>query len=185
MDRMLGFMGTCALLGALTVSAETEAQAQEELIVNGGFESPQLSSSTWHTFTSIPGWGLSYGPSIEVQKRVAGSPYEGNQFVELDSHSNSGIFQDISTSPRASYRLSLAFSPRPGTSADDNILEIYWAGELLATVTRPGNGLSDTRWTRLSYNVTATSSTTRLELRDAGISNGLGTYVDAVSLQPW
>jgi len=179
--RMLAFVGL--IVGGVFIG-QASALAQEELVVNGSFEAPQLTHGTWHTFVSLPGWNLAQGPAIEIQNNVAGSPYAGRQFVELDSSSRSSIFQDISTQPERRYRLSLAFSPRPGTPLSDNILEIYWNGQYLDSVARPGDGLSDTQWTVLSYTVTATRWSTRLELRDAGVSNGLGSYVDEVSLRP-
>lgn len=166
------------------LGAAAEEVDQGELIVNGSFEQPQLAPNTWHTFLSIPGWRLQYGGSIEIQNRVAGDPADGNQLVELDSYESSGIFQDILTVPGATYHLSLSFSPRPGRSASDNALEIYWDDQFLDSHSRPGEGLANTHWTRLSYRVTATSTVTRLVLADVGISNGYGPYVDAVSLLP-
>ncbi|MDC3953567.1 DUF642 domain-containing protein [Polyangium jinanense] len=177
---MIGMVGVIA--SGMIVGSEASALAQE-LIVNGSFEEPHLASETWRTFNSIPGWRLARGADIEIQDYVAGSPHIGSQHVELDSHSSTSIFQDIPTRPGQAYTLSLAFSPRPGTPANDNILKIHWDGRYLDTVMMSGEGLSDTRWTTKSYIVTATGQTTRLELRDAGISNGLGTYVDAVSLR--
>lgn len=178
----IGYFAALALSGAVPgVVAEALAQ---ELVVNGSFEEPQLAPGTWFTLQSILGWRLASGHSIEIQNHVAGEPADGNQLVELDSYASSAIYQDIPTVPGATYRLSLSFSPRPGRSASDNVLEIYWDGRFLDSQSRPGDSLSNTRWTRLSYMVTAASSLTRLELRDVGVSNGYGTYVDAVSLQP-
>ncbi|WP_437659681.1 DUF642 domain-containing protein [Sorangium sp. So ce1182] len=171
-------------LSAIVMGMSADAQAQAELIVNGDFEEPQLAHRTWQTFVSITGWRLSRGSSIEIQNRVAGSPASGNQLVELDGWDSSAIYQDVSTVPGNTYRLTMAFSPRPGRPASDNVLEVYWNNQILDWQSRPGDGLQDTSWIWLSYRVTATSSLTRLELRDAGVSNSYGTYVDSVSLRP-
>ena len=54
-----------------------------ELVNNGSFEEPYLGPNRWQPFQQIEGWTLAYGPAIEVQNNVAGSPHDGEQFVEL------------------------------------------------------------------------------------------------------
>ena len=95
---------------ALAVLAIIGTQAQAtNLIVNGGFEEPNLASGTWNVYTSIPGWTTTVGHSIEVQDNVAGAPYEGGQHVELDSYGNSGMEQIISTVEDQWYDLNFFF----------------------------------------------------------------------------
>ncbi len=113
----------------------------------------------------------------------------GAQFVELDSFepcggcgASTGIFQDLATEPGAGYTLSFFFSARPTVSAVDNVLIVKWNGATIATLQADGTFLSDTAWTLHSYQVQATSSSTRLEFDDGGISNGAGTYLDGVSV---
>ena len=55
---------------------------------------------------------------------------------------------------------------------------------LVTVVSASGEGATDARWTRVAFRVRATSNGSRLELRDGGTSNGSGTYVDDVSIQP-
>jgi len=150
-------------------------------IVNGSFEQPALPPNSWNVFPSIPGWSLSFGPGIEVQNNYAGSPADGTQFVELDSHASSGIYQDLSTVPGVTYTLSFQFSARPGVA--DNVLEVRWGSSTLAVRTLDGTSLCDTLWQYYEYSVTATTSTTRLEFREAGISDSLGVYVDGVRIR--
>jgi len=157
-----------------------------DVIVNGSFESPVIPEGTVRYFRSLPGWDLAYGPSqgIELQRRVVGSPAVGDQHVELDSYGSCGIRQTVATQPGREYELSFFFSPRPGTPTADNVLGIKWEGGQFDTLSADGSGLTDTRWTRYSYLVSATGASARVEFDDLGVSNGVGTYLDGVSLVP-
>jgi hypothetical protein len=158
--------------------------ARGPLIRNGSFEAPALGDGQWQTFPAIPGWQLSGGSSIEVQSRAAGSPSDGRQLVELDGESSSGIFQDVRTVPGATYVLRLAFSPRPGTEPVDNQLSVRVDGREVGRAQGDGRRLRDTRWRYVTFRFVAASPVTRIELVDVGRSNGVGTYVDDVSLMP-
>jgi len=151
------------------------------LVTNGGFESPDIGTGSFQQLSSISGWTAGTG-LIEIQDHVAGSPYEGAQFMELDSNQSSSAYQDLATVAGQTYTLSFAFSARPGTGAGDNILGIYWDGTLLDTLTADGSNLRDTDWHVFTYTVMASGGTTRLQFADQGVSNSLGTYVDAVSV---
>src|SRR5262249_3979175 len=65
----------------------TTAAGTNELI-NGGFEQPAISGFNTF-FPSIPGWALAPGTgggSIELEgPTFVGTPFEGNQFVEMNS----------------------------------------------------------------------------------------------------
>lgn len=120
-------------------------------------------------------------------------PYEGDQYAELDTdwygpgHPQNGepasvrIYQDISTTPGRKYQLTFAFSPRPNTPAGDNILEVKWDGGTVATI-GPIAGDGNTNWTLYTYEVAASSNSTRLEFIDKGNANSLGTFLDDVTL---
>ncbi len=148
------------------------------LIVNGGFEDPDIPSNTFQLFDSIPGWVRTSGPPvIEIQDNVAGSPFEGDQFVEVDFYS---IAQTIPTVAGQQYLLTYAYSPRPFVPASSNPVDIYWDGSLLQSIT--GDGGSNTMWEVQQFAVTASSSSTVLEFASADFSDiGLGGYIDAVS----
>jgi hypothetical protein len=164
----------------LLFSFATLSLHASSIVVNGSFELPALSYGSWSPFPSIPGWSLASGPAIEVQNHVAGNPFDGNQFVELDSSAESAIFQDLPTITGVQYYLSFAFSPRPGVPV--NIMGVSWDGSSVTTVSADGTGLLDTSWTVYSFTVTASSATTRLQFSGLGPSDQLGEYVDAVSV---
>jgi hypothetical protein len=156
------------------------ALAGPNLIVNGGFESPTIGDGSYAIFPAIPGWTSTMGDGIEIQRWIAGTPYEGNQFVELDSNNSSNMYQEIATASGKTYQLSFAYSPRPGVPASSNNINIYWDGNLLDSLT--GDGAGDTVWTVYSYAVKASLQSTRLEFRDMGYSDSLGGYLDDVQL---
>lgn len=161
-----------------------QAQAQGSLVQNGGFEAPALPQGGYQMLPAIPGWSIASGPGIEVQHRVAGSPAEGNQHVELDSNSPTAIYQDLRTVPGASYELSFAFSARAESSAASNRVEVWFGGQRVAVAQASGEGSSDTRWVNFTVPVRASAPVSRLEFRDVGAADGLGSYIDSVSLVP-
>jgi hypothetical protein len=134
-------------------------------------------------FGSIPGWSTTFGAGIEIQDHVAGSPYDQDQFVELDSNNNSGMIQaSIATTAGNDYLVSFAYSPRPGRSANDNGVDVYFDGALLISLATSGIGLSDTSWTLYSFPVIATGAVSSLEFRAVGASTSFGGYLDAVNV---
>ena len=108
-----------AVLGAAAVATlalgscpGVVAAAPADLVTNGGFENPALGWGSWSVFSSIPGWSRTSGCGIEIQNHVAGSPFEGRQYTELDSHCPTAISQVLVTDPCRYYTLSYAFSAR-------------------------------------------------------------------------
>jgi len=184
---------TAAVAASLVASAPAGAA---ELAVSGGFESPDIPTNSFSVFSSIPGWTPVNACGIEVQDRVAGTPLQGGQFVELNSKCKSGVSQTLTLQPSRTYRVSFAFSPRPGTPADYNRMTVAWNGLLKATV-GPVAGGADTAWTRHTFTATAAStaaskfSSNTLSFYSqatdptqslAQTGPALGVYLDAVSV---
>jgi hypothetical protein len=181
---------------ALSVLSAARAQLGPNLVVNGSFEDPVVNSpSGWDVFPSIPGWTLSYGPAIEIQRQYNGwSAAHGSQWVELDAdtipptgtNGSIGIYQDIPTIPGAVYQLSFAFSPRPGYHPNDEPYDgvrVLWGGNHVATITADGRPLSQPNWVYYTYTLVASGTLTRLEFQDAGLyNNTYGAYIDDVRL---
>lgn len=171
--------------GFLTISALLVATspADASLILNGSFENPNIPTGTFAIFGSIPGWTTTFGSGIEIQDHVAGSPFDLDQFVELDSNNNSGMIQTpVATVAGTNYLVSFAYSPRPGRSASDNGIDVLFDGALLISLATSGIGLSDTSWTVYNFLVGATGATSSLEFRAVGASTSFGGYLDAVSV---
>ncbi len=157
---------------------------RNDLVVNGSFEQPSLRRGEWQVLPGIQGWFVTSGPGIEVQSGTTGRPYEGRQLVELDGHAPTGIAQDLPTQRGRRYMVQLAFSARPGTPAADNRVGVYWDGELVAQIEADGSRNNDTSWQVLTIFVRARGDGSRLELRDEGTPNSLGTYIDDVHVVP-
>jgi hypothetical protein len=192
-NKLGSFLATASALTLLPMALAKPAAAYvpaspvtTNLVTNGSFENTPLGYGSWNTFNSIDGWNLSagsLGSGIEVQNHVAGNPFDGNQFVELDSNAVTGIYQDLSTQVGKTYQLTFAFSPRPGTDEAHNLLNVNWGNQSVASLSANGSGLADTAWKTFTYNLVATSATTRLSFNDFGsVSDSLGTYIDKVGV---
>lgn len=155
-----------------------------ELMVNGGFELPSLAQGSYQQPSEIVGWRRSFGDGIEVQNHVAGSPAEGAQHVELAAEAPTGIYQDVAVRAGARYDLAFSYSPRPGVGGPEgNTVDVLVNGERVTTLAASGEGLADTRWMRVVIPVRATSSSLRVEFRDASAPDTVGGYIDGVSLR--
>jgi hypothetical protein len=166
-----------AMAGALLISGTASA-----MIINGGFEDPDIPFNTFAIFPSITGWTASTG-SIEIQDNIAGSPFEGDQFVELDAFFPSVIFQNVGgLIVGQTYDLSFALSARGATSvALDNVLSVSWDG---TNVFNDQAATINPEWTVHSVIVTASATSNVLEFADASPNEkfGLGVYIDDVQL---
>ncbi len=166
-----------------------------DLIVNGGFEDPNLSNGQWqvYTGTTVPGWAVVGGAGLEIQDHAAGNPHGGSQLAELDSHgagSQSTIEQVISTVPGQKYRLTFWHSPRPNNGpAGDNtiawtVLVTSTSGVMInSTVENSSIGGSATSWTQETYNFIALDTQTTVKFADAGNqADTLGGYLDDIAV---
>jgi Protein of unknown function (DUF642)/PEP-CTERM motif len=178
------FLGVLPLSVAVKPAAAIVPQSTPtNIVTNGSFENPKLNNGGWGLFNSIEGWNVLEGSqgNIEVQNNAAGKAFDGNQLVELDSTGVSGIFQNLATVIGQTYKLEFAFSPRPGVA--ENTLNVKWGDKLVDTLTANGASLGETMWKTFTYNLVATSTTTRLSFDNFGEkSDSLGTYIDKVSV---
>lgn len=168
------------LLMAIALFALTSQvnAAPVNLVVNGSFENPDIRSGTWSTYSSIPGWSTT-GAGVEIRDNVVGTAYDGTQFAELDSKSNSSIYQTLSTTAGKAYTLTFAYSPRINQPASTNPIEVYWNNALLSSITGTGGKVNN--WILYSFVVNGTGQDV-LKFAAAGISDSLGGGLDAVSV---
>lgn len=174
------------------------------LVVNGGFESPIVTNgSGWQLYdngTEGLGWTVAWRDAfegapetakLELHRGVNGwLSDEGSQHAELDSdwgYNNNEeasviISQDIPTIPGHTYELSYAFSPRPGTYEDDNIIQVKVDGSNVDTQGGFAGG-ANTLWNIYSVNFFATGSSTNIAFQDSGYPNSVGTFLDNVSVR--
>ncbi len=188
-----------------------EISEVQTLIPDSGFENPEVTAGAqWDVFNSPAGaWNVLWRDDIpatfgsqnrpnparlEIHEGVLGAAFEGNQYTELDSDwggpldSGNGepasvtIYQDIPTTPGNTYRIKFAFAPRPNTVAAENKLEVRWGGDPVfdsGNVADPNGGIE---WQPMTFDVLATTTTTRLQFTDLGTANSLGTFLDDIKL---
>ena len=176
------------------ISGSAYAAAGPNLVVNGSFESPAVPLGTFGIFPVIPGWN--FGPTlnslstgIEIQNNVAGSPAvlpagalpAGQQFAELDSDGSSNYFQSIPTIPGNTYRLEFLYSPRPNTPAAENVFRAIGGNQ--SVVLGPLTSGTNTMWANYSFTFVASALSTEIRFEDLGPSDGLGSYIDRVSVR--
>lgn len=161
----------------LALSTQVNA-AGVNLVTNGSFENPDIPTGTWSVHNAISGWTTT-GAGVEIRDNVVGTAYDGEQFAELDSHSNSAIQQILNTTFGQSYLLSFAYSPRIGQPEDTNGISVTWNGVELGPISNTGG--SSHIWTVFDFMVTGTGSDI-LEFAALGIDDSLGGSLDRVSV---
>lgn len=180
-----------------------------ELVVNGGFEVPNVETGAkWDIFesgTTGLGWSAEWlnnvggaqpdKGQVELHKNgvVSGwTAHGGDQYTELDSDwggpsSNQGgenasvkLYQDLITKVGGNYTVTFWASPRPGQSSTDNSIRVK-VGDIDSVVNAVTG--SSTVWSKYTYTFEATSGVTRLEFSDAGPGNSYGGFLDDVSVK--
>ena len=156
------------------------SKSTTNLIVNGSFEDPNCD---WGMYDSVTGWkGL--GDKIEIGRThhfgVTGAT--GQNVLELDANKTcvdgNGVYQDVQTSNGQQYELSLDVAARNCTDLASNVIEVWWAGEKVATIAP-----TTTELTTYTFTVEGTGSLDRLELREAaGTDDSVGGIIDNVTL---
>ena len=181
------------------------------VFIDGGFENPEVTNAAqWDIFPSpAGGWNVewrsdipaTFGPqnrpaiaNIEFHEGVLGLADEGDQYVELDTDwagpngvgdgepASVTIYQDIATTPGATYQISYAFAPRPNTPASDNRVEMRWGGVVENDTGNVAGAGGPILWTTINDTVVATTTSTRIQFTDLGTANSLGSFVDDFSL---
>ncbi|WAC72965.1 DUF642 domain-containing protein [Roseateles sp. SL47] len=153
------------------------AATDDNLLVNGSFESNVLRNGTWANFGSIDGWTVG-NKGVEVRDNISGSALDGQNFVELDSTGNSSISQSFATVAGYTYELSFSYANRPDNrGAASN--GISWSvGSLSGTV---GQNTS-TSWATYTTTFVGTGDVMTLSFAGIGRSDSYGTSLDNVSV---
>lgn len=182
-----------AWLGLWLMSA-TSARASDlvgsNLIVNGGFELPDVSSGCWHVYTDqefeATKWHVTAGPGFEIIDNEA-LAHGGTQFAELDGIYSSTIAQTVPTTPGTPYRLQFWYTPKPrngfyASPEGDNRIDIKVDG-VVKYIVGPGRaGETKVAWQQHFLEFVATSATTTVSFADAGLSNGHGGFLDDLEM---
>lgn len=150
------------------------------LIVNGSFENPVITSS----FLPVPngsgtiaGWTVT-GISVDIvnQNYLSGYPArDGNQFIDLAGTPGPGhIEQSFATTMGQSYNVYFSGS----TNNLGNQMQVYLNGSLLYNITTPPQGT----WVDYGFSFQATSNTSSIGFGTA-ITGNQGPLVDRVIVE--
>lgn len=179
LNRVTRFAAAC-IVGAVFATG-----ASASIVQNGSFEDNPGVSGTWSVFASLPGWTVDSGPGIELQTQptLGLTPFDGDYYAELDSHSNSSISQMV-TLGEGWHSLNFAYSPRTYDPTTNGI-SFGIAGLVFDFITGPGAGTSVGSWTEiaLKFNV-ATAGTYKLFFDATTNSDSYGGFVDDISIAP-
>ncbi|QQA43993.1 Hint domain-containing protein [Pelagovum pacificum] len=157
----------------------------EDLIVNGSFEDFTGVTDTAYggvATGSIIGW-TSYDPNntFDLHDDGKGNTYATDGTHTLDmggSPNNLHVYQDIpGVMEGETYDLSFDAGDLDFTA--NNILEVYWNGELIDTIDAVDGGMQN-----YSYELIGGSGngSNRLEFRETGVIDNHGTQIDNVQL---
>lgn len=173
-------MKTITALAALSLTLAS-ASANANIVVNGDFENPGVAPGTFTIFsTPFPGWNVRN--DVEIRNALVGNANSGSNYAELDTAKNGSIDQKVATTVGAIYQISFAYSPRAGVEASSNGIEAFFSGVSLGVFT--GSGLANTGnvWQNYTFNVTSAFTTSLIEFRAVGTSDGFGGSLDSVSI---
>jgi hypothetical protein len=171
---------------AFALSVTSTAQAASTAGFIDSFENPE-NTQNWQVYDDFGDW-TSEGAGIEIQTSgVVVDAYDGDQYVELDSHSNSSMTRLVDLGG-GDYTLSWYYQPRTGTT-NDNVIEVVLEGVNIPVRLDldPGDGVrtQNTDWELISSNFSLdTAGTYALTFSAAGVDNSLGGFIDLVSLAP-
>jgi hypothetical protein len=154
------------------------ALAGSNLIDNGSFEANAQAAGSWSIAANLTDW-IGGANGIELRNDVAGTAFDGSNFVELDTTANSSMSQSFATVVGRTYELSFAYAARPDNKgAASN--GISWSAGDHSNIVFGTN--TDTAWTVVNTSFVATSTKTTLSFAAVGISDSYGTSLDDVSV---
>ncbi len=174
---------TTGTVKAATVSTNCTAP---DGLVNGGFESPDVSPNSFQQIASIPGWKVTGDSVFEVWHGYA-PPALGAQNIELNANAPATVYQSITTVPGQTLHWSLQHRGRFGN--DTMRVSINADGAALVQQAQFTTGTA--AWQRYSgvYVVPAGQTSTRLSLTSVSTTSepgqnnaaSVGNLVDDVS----
>jgi len=129
---MFRFTSCLAVFVALVA---VERVSAVEMVINGGFESPQI-TGRWQTYypppsPQIPGWTVVNGDVDIVTDDVWGSPFEGTQFLDLNGNVPGTIEQTFATTAGLPYRLSFRYSTNSAMDSSSGVVSVFGGAESL------------------------------------------------------
>ncbi|WP_372914636.1 filamentous hemagglutinin N-terminal domain-containing protein, partial [Sandarakinorhabdus sp.] len=175
--------GTLLIQGPVTAAATTGLSGPN-LLVNGGFDSGDLSG--WNNENS----GRSFAWFVDGATHFDLGPFNGTSFASTGClFTSCTLSQVFNTTLGANYRLSFAFNPGDNASAGQASASALFNG---ASLFSQNIGLGPNAWTVYTADITATSSTSTLSFQAfqnpafSGLDEvyfGLRSVVPSLSIQ--
>jgi choice-of-anchor C domain-containing protein len=108
----------------------------------------------------------------------------GKFSVDLNGDGNGSVFQDLSTTPGASYELSFAIAGHMGCGGPVKTMDVMWGGKKVKSVTfdTAGHSYADMGWRRETATLVAEVASTRLEFITT-TAGTCGPAIDEVTLK--
>ena len=190
-DTITGGEGNDTIFGDFGSGASGAGDLNQ--IMNGSFEDVSGLTSTFYGFVgtgSIPGWTTS-DPNDEIDIHNDGRDgqvaTDGANWLDLEaSPGNIRIGQDVQGLVAGEgYELTFDVSDGgslPFDGPDENLLNVYWGGQLVATIDPSNVNKSNFETITLNLVAGAGNGSDRLEFEGTGREDNLGVAVDNVSL---
>lgn len=156
------------------------------IVLNGGFEDPNIGVTAFvhhaHGSTGITNW-IVEAPSptlgvdlISTRTGCTGCAHTGEQSIDMAGTPGRGsIYQDLTTIVGQSYLLSFWVSSNVGPFTGG--MDVEFGSTSLGSVNSPSFGT----WTQISFNVVATSTSTRLKFI-GNLDGTRGVFLDDVEV---
>ncbi len=172
------------ILLALLVCCPVIHAGSPNLIVNGGFEKPEVPIKGWTTFTpatSFQGWIVKSG-AVDITGTRYFASAAGRQSLDLNALELGSVSQTVETRSGQRYLLTFSYAANPIAEQGPKSLDVLWNGRVLATLKVDSTGKTGARpgWVVFSGAVAGTGSDTlSFESKCPGCA---GPTIDKVSL---
>lgn len=187
-DRLTGGLGNDTLIGgdgADHLVGDGYEATGANLIVNGSFEQSGtiVSSGSWGKGNSnLPGWTKANSQNFEqVNSGFAGvTATDGSYWLDMDAGSGSGSNMDISQTVgglTAGQVVKLQFDHANRTTASNGAFNVYWNGELIASISETGTAMRTKE-----YDLVAVGGDNVLRFVGTGATDNAGASLDNVRL---
>ncbi|MGE3180077.1 MAG: cadherin domain-containing protein, partial [Phycisphaerae bacterium] len=160
-----------------------EGDRGPNLIVNGSFEdlSGTVQTGWGHNATQTSGWTLAAGNNLEIVDSGHGGVHasDGDHWLDLDeSPGNITVSQQVAgVETGAKYELSFDLENRTGNSSGG--VEVYWNGELVATLQAKGTAMESHAFEVVGGSGDGSNT---LTFKGTGNADNVGASLDNVSL---
>jgi choice-of-anchor C domain-containing protein len=182
MNAIVRWLAPATALLALALG--TTRQARADLIVNGSFEQPGGAGVTLYGgSTYITGWTVT-GDSIDYTDQSTWLASNGGYSLDLSGRAAGGIEQTFASVAGQAYQVSFDMAGNPYDGPAIKTMEVSAAGAsqhfTFDTGVFTSFPIMDMGWTTMSFQFTATGSSTTLAFTSLVVNSPFGPALDNV-----